>query len=149
MNKIKLLSMLVIGLLVVNIALTAFLFLGKKYKPKREGPRDEIIEKLDFSPDQITAYDSFILEHRKAIKEADNRIMQLKNELYKNLNRNLNIDPKDSLIAEIGKTQIQIENIHYQHFESIKAICKPGQQMQKFELLTTEIAQLFNHKPKK
>lgn len=148
MNKIKLLSILVIGLLVANIILIVFLFLGKNYRPKHEGPRDEIIQKLDFTPEQITAYDGIILEHRKAIKEADMQIMQLKNELYKGLNNNTNGAAKDSLIAEICKTQIQIENTHYKHFENIKVICKPGQQMQKFELLTTEIAQLFNHKPK-
>ncbi len=149
MNKIKLLSILVIGLLVANIILIVFLFLGKNNRPKHEGPRDEIIQKLDFTPEQITAYDAIILEHRKAIKEADRQIMQLKNELYKGLNNNTNGAAKDSLIAEIGTAQIQIENTHYKHFEKIKAICKPGQQMQKFELLTTEIAELFNHKPKK
>ena len=44
MNKIKLLSILVIGLLVANIILIVFLFLGKNYRPKHEGPRDEIIQ---------------------------------------------------------------------------------------------------------
>lgn len=149
MNKIKLLSILVIGLLVANTILIVFLFLGKNNRPKHEGPRDEIIQKLDFTPEQIASYDSIIIKHRKAIKEADKQIMQLKNELYKGLNNNTNGATKDSIIAEIGKTQMQIENIHYQHFEKIKVICKAGLQMQKFELLTTEIAQLFNHKPKK
>jgi hypothetical protein len=149
MNKIKFLSIMVIGLLIANITLIVFLFLGKNERPKHEGPRDEVIQKLGFSPEQIASYDSIILEHRKAIKEADRQIINLKNDLYKGLNQNNSSLIRDSIINQIGKTQMQIENIHYQHFEKLKVICKAGLQMQKFELLTTEIAQLFNQKPKK
>ena len=140
---------MVIGLLIANITLIVFLFLGKNERPKHEGPRDEVIQKLGFSPEQIASYDSIILEHRKAIKEADRQIINLKNDLYKGLNQNNSSLIRDSIINQIGKTQIQVENIHYQHFEKIKTLCKPGQQMHKFEELTTEIAELFNHKPKK
>ena len=140
---------MVIGLLIANITLIVFLFLGKNERPKHEGPRDEVIQKLGFSPEQIASYDSIILEHRKAIKEADRQIINLKNDLYKGLNQNNSSLIRDSIINQIGKTQMQIENIHYQHFEKLKVICKAGLQMQKFELLTTEIAQLFNQKPKK
>lgn len=149
MTKIKLLSILVIGLLVANITLIVFLFLDKNERHKHEGPRDEVIQKLGFTLEQIVSYDSIILDHIKAIKKVDKQIMELKNELYKGLNHNSDSILKDSLIFEIGKTQIQVENIHYKHFEKLKTICNPGQQMHKFEKLTTEIAKLFNHKPKK
>jgi hypothetical protein len=88
---------------------------------------------LGFTSEQIVSYDSIILDHRKAIKKVDKQIMELKNELYKGLNYNSDSILKDSLIFEIGKTQMQVENIHNKHFEKLKTICNPSQQMHKFE----------------
>ena len=54
MSKIKLLTLAVVGLLIVNVGLLTFLFMNKPMRPPgrggqgNEGPKSLIIEKLDF-----------------------------------------------------------------------------------------------------
>jgi hypothetical protein len=55
---------------------------------------------------------------------------------------------RDSLILEINKVQMNIENIHYNHFLDIKGLCRPEQQ-QAFNALTADIAKLFSPRPPK
>ncbi len=146
MSKIKLLSTAVIALLLINFLLIGFMVFNKKGRPNHEGPRNIIIEKLAFSDQQIAAYDGMIQQHRAAIRKKDDDILLLKSKLYTNIITNAN--SKDSLIIALGKLQMDIENIHYKHFEDIKNICNQNQ-MLAFENLTKELGELFNRKPKK
>ena len=62
--------------------------------------------------------------------------------LYSRLLDNSDDAVKDSLEREIGKLQITIENINYNHFNEIKLLCKADQQ-QDYSKLIHEIAFLF------
>lgn len=141
MNKLKLLSIAVVGLLIINILLVVTLFMRKPH-PNHEGPKKLIIEKLHLDEQQIKAYDTMVDRHRTEIRKSDDRILKLKNELYSHLNEAIDQHTKDSMIAEIAKVQTTIEHTHYKHFEDIKKLCKANQQKD-FETLTQEIASLF------
>jgi periplasmic protein CpxP/Spy len=43
---------------------------------------------------------------------------------------------------------MQIEAIHFQHFNDIKKLCK-GEQIQAFNALTADLAMYFSKKPNK
>lgn len=149
MNKIKLLTILCIGLFITNLMLLWFLLSNKPGNhPGGEGPKKVIIEKLGFDKAQVAEYEKQIQWHRSEIDRSQEKLMKLKNELYASLTSNE--DKKDSLIMEICAVQEQIENIHYKHFLDIKSLCKPEQQ-KAFEELTKEIARLFapQHPPKR
>ncbi len=141
MNKLKLLSIVIVGLLVVNLLLVIALFMRKPH-PNPEGPKKLIIEKLRFDDVQIKAYDQMVEWHRSEIRKSDEQILKLKNTLYSHLNEEVDQHTKDSLIAAIANVQTYIERTHYKHFEDIKQLCKPNQQKD-FEKLTQEIANLF------
>lgn len=146
MNKSKLYIIIIIGLLLSNILLIAF-FIGKKPPhPMHGGPRNEIIAKLNFDENQIKQYDELIKLHRKEIEKKEGEIIELKNTLYLQLAKEENKAPKDSIINELGRIQIEIENTHYSHFADIKAICKP-EQLESYNQLLKEIAKLFSHQP--
>ena len=139
---------IVVGLCVVNIGLMAFILLRSQGgppppppgMPPEDRPRFLIIQKLSFDKEQVTKYDELISAHREAVRKLETQMMDVKNQLYGTLTaENAN---KDSLVHRLGNLQEQMETVHYNHFLDIKKICRPDQQ-QKFNELTTELAQYF------
>lgn len=155
MEKTKLLTIAVIGLLVINFGTLGFLLLkGKEHRPPHGGrpePKYEIIEKLHFDAEQQKKYDKLIEWHQANIGETDDKIREAKNELYSQLSKPaVDIKVKDSLIAVINLNQKKIEEIHFKHFEDIKKLCHKDQ-LDDFNALSEELARLFapkHHGPK-
>lgn len=142
MTRNRLLSFSIVVLLLSNLLLAVFIIIPKDRHRPNEGPRNIIIENLDFDEYQITAYDKLIEAHQKDIRGAEQEISSLKNNLYNGLNDDSAQNNKDSIIAQICKVQMKIENIHYAHFQDIKKLCKPNQ-IESYKQLTTKIAELF------
>ncbi|MGL2966129.1 Spy/CpxP family protein refolding chaperone [Flavobacterium sp. XGLA_31] len=151
MEKTRLLTISVIGLLLLNIGTLGFLFISgpKGHRPPPPGgmehpkPREIITEKLHLDAAQQKEYDKIIRWHQSEIKRLDKTIRQTKKELYALLaNSEVNVQTKDSLITVLNSVQKQIEQTHFKHFEDIKKICHPDQ-MEKFNELTEELARIF------
>lgn len=151
MNKTKLLSISVVALLVMNLALMAFLMFGRP-SPKhprggpppqkeRSGPKGMIIAKLSLDDGQQASYQLLIDAHKKSIKEQQTKIMEDKNHLF-SLLKSDDLSQKDNIIAKISLTQAAIENTHFQHFLDLKGLCRPDQ-IDDFNALTEELAVLF------
>jgi hypothetical protein len=151
MEKTKLLTIAVIGLLVINFGTLGFLLLsGKGHRPPHDGrpePKEIIIDKLHFDADQQKEYTKLIKWHRSEIARLDDNIRHAKNELYSQLNKaDVNIKAKDSLITVINSNQKQIEETHFRHFEDIKKLCRKDQ-LDDFNGLTEELSRIFAPKP--
>ncbi len=151
MSKLRLLTIAVIGLLLINIAIVGFLLLRKpphfsQGRPPmaNEGPKQVIIERLNFNARQTTDYDKLITSHQVSIRALEDSISLLKNNLYQTLNDESSAG-KDSIINRLGEIQTQIELTNYNHFEALKKICRPDQ-LDKFSKLTTELAHFFASK---
>ena len=148
MSKTKLLSLAVIGLLVINLGILAFLLLGRAGTPRhpsqmneRDEPKRIIIHKLQLDDAQVTEYEKMIAQHRASIRGIEGEIRDTKNEFYLTLAGKPGAD-KDSLQSRLGMLQQQIEATHYDHFVAIRTLCKP-QQLPQFNELTSELAALF------
>lgn len=151
MSKIKILSIAVIALLFINIVIVGFLLLRKpprfphgKPAVEIEGPRKIIIKRLDFDAQQTAAYEALISSHRTSIKALEDSIALMKNNLYQTLQGDT-LNNKDEIINRLGALQEKIETVNYNHFASIKQLCKPDQ-LNKFNTLTTELAHFFSAK---
>ena len=144
MNKNRLLGIISIGLLVSNLALIAFIFLGRK-APAHNGPRDIIIERLHFNEQQVAAYDKLIHIHRGSINEKQGEMFRLKNQLYHGLLKEHALE-KDSLEKAIGTVQAAIEEINFNHFSDIRNLCTKEQEIY-FSDLVNDIAELFKPMP--
>jgi Spy/CpxP family protein refolding chaperone len=151
MEKTKLLTITVIGLLLLNFATLGFLFISgtKGHKPPhdipegRHEPKEIIIERLHFDANQQKEYGQLIEWHRRKIRQLEDSIRVSKNELYMLLNDDkIDEKAKVTLINEIALFQKQIEATHFKHFEDIKKLCKPEQQVY-FNELTEEFGRLF------
>ena len=151
MNKTRLLSFAVVILFLMNIGMISFFLLNRPHRPdgenRRDGPKRMIIDRLRFDKEQIDRYDALIEEHQRAVRSADEEIMQLKRELFSQIS---SPDPsrEDSLIIKIGDVQRRIEHAHIAHFSGIRMICRPDQ-LNDFNGLSRELAQLFSPKDRR
>lgn len=143
MTKSKFYIAIIVGLLISNILLI-WTLIGKKPPPppfrNPEGPKNIIIERLNFTEDQINEYEDLILDHRATIHNLEESLMNLKQELYSELGQN-DFTP-DSLLAEISVIQSKIEQAHFDHFVAIKKLCSE-EQRSAFDDLSMELAELF------
>ena len=152
MEKTKLLTIAVIGLLLLNLSTLGFLFFNgsKDHRTPHEGrpePKTIIIDKLHFDAQQQKDYAKLIQWHRGEITTLDENIRQTKNELYALLNQDqVNKKTKDSLITLLNSYQKQVEVTHFKHFEDIKKLCRQDQ-MRDFRELTNELSRIFAPKP--
>jgi Spy/CpxP family protein refolding chaperone len=138
--------------LLLNFATLGFLFISgtKGHKPPhdipegRHEPKEIIIERLHFDANQQKEYGQLIEWHRRKIRQLEDSIRVSKNELYMLFNNDI-VDEKAkvTLINEIALFQKQIEATHFKHFEDIKKLCKPEQQVY-FNELTEELGRLFS-----
>ena len=147
MNKSKLLITSVVILAILNIVLVVILALGHSQHPPRkmDGPKQIVIEKLNFDENQIEAYEELITKHRENIANKEDEMRKAKEALYHSLS-NENQNKKDELIAKINILQKDFENIHYHHFLDIKKLCKP-EQIKNYNELTNELAKIFAPHP--
>ena len=145
MNKVKFLVIAIIGLLISNIVL--FIIITKEYQRKAP-PKTFIINKLGFDKQQISNYEVYIRKHQKAITDNENKMNELRANLFSQLKYEQNKPKIDSLISGIAKQQYWAEYINYNHFLEIKSLCKPSQQKD-FKELTHEIAALFSLEERK
>lgn len=153
MERTKLLTITVIGLLLLNLATLGFLFMNgpKGHRPTHGGrpePKEIIIEKLHFDANQQKEYDKLITWHRGEITRLDDAMHRAKNDLYSGLSKDrIDAQAKDSLINVINSSQKQIEETHFKHFEDIKKLCHKDQ-MDDFNELTEELSRIFTPKPR-
>jgi protein CpxP len=151
MNKIKLLTFSVIGLLFLNIGIIGFLYFSRtadindKFNQK---PREIISEKLHFDANQIKSYDQLIEIHKDKIDSLNSKSKKIKFELYSQLKlKTINTIEKNRLINEMVNNQKEIENTYFQHFLDIKSLCKKDQ-IGAFNSLTNELGKMFSKQSK-
>lgn len=151
MERTKLLTITIIGLLLLNLATLGFLFMSgprghKRPNERPEGrpdPREIIIERLHFDNKQEKEYAELIKWHRGEIKKLDSIIRQTKKELYLQLNQTeVNLKTKDSLFTLLNSYQKQVEETHFKHFEDIKKLCHQDQ-FENFNELTEDLSRIF------
>ncbi len=155
MSKMKWLSIAVIGLLLTNLVIVSTILFKKNALPQSQiqqglppgaahpgGPKNYIIEKLQFDEAQKAAYEKLVFNHRSSINQKEEELAQLKNKLYATLTSDNLLPQKDSIMIAVETVQKQIETIHYNHFIEIKQLCKP-QQVPLYTELSKEFASFF------
>ncbi|OYU81096.1 MAG: hypothetical protein CFE23_06290 [Flavobacterium sp. BFFFF1] len=134
---------------VTLVALNLFLIIsglmhkeGRRQRP--EAKRDIIIRELHLDQKQISRYDEMIDWHRSEIRRTDERIMDLKRQLYLSLDQvTPNQKSNDSIMNLIGKVQVEVEQIHYDHFRDIKRLCRKDQ-LPAYSRMAAHIADIFS-----
>ncbi len=127
-------------LLLLNVGLMVF-FVARPHLGRGEGPQKIIVERLHFDAQQAAAYQQLIQQHRADIRSKRQAMQEAKQQLYSIL-QGSDLSQKDSLTQRVGQLQVEMENIHFSHFQDIKNLCR-GDQIEAFNALTGELAEFF------
>ncbi|MFP9098452.1 hypothetical protein ACLI09_05300 [Flavobacterium sp. RHBU_24] len=149
MRKTTLLATAVIIMMVLNCLLLFLLYYTPaKLQPglPRTEPKYIIIDRLEFTPQQVLKYEELIKGHRRSINHLDFEIRTTKKELYSLLSKNEKQRERDSLIEIINGYQKEIEYVHFKHFKDIKMLCTDKQKVL-FEQLLPDLSRLFSPRP--
>ena len=122
----NILKYLVIAALIINAATLLFFFLTRP--PHRESPRkgggDPITSNLKLDDAQLKTFTVLREQHHASHDSLLQLIAEKRTVLYTQKPTSL-----DSTIQVVGHLQEQIELMTYQHFEKVRTICTPEQQV--------------------
>lgn len=152
MDKIKLLTISVATLLILNLGIVAFLIINKPggmgRDNRRANPEEYIVNQLHFNAQQQQEFKALIRIHRNKIDAIDDKIRENKNVLYRQLIQpNCDSKTNDSLILVLTACQKEIETTHFKHFQDIKKLCKKNQ-LNDFNELTISLSKFFYKSPR-
>lgn len=152
MERTKLLTFAVIGLLVLNLLTIGVLLLkttqsqysGRSPGPlPGEGPVNVIIERLRFDQAQQQAYRKLIVGHQQQMKILSQQSAQLFRDYYSLLIADtLDSGRANALSQQIAANQRALAQLNLTHFGQIKALCHPNQQAD-FVQLVDDLSRLF------
>lgn len=153
MERTKLLTITVIGLLLLNLLTIGFLILkpgpparaDQWYDPPREGrgPARVIIQRLHFDEQQQLQYLEMGRQHHQQIEHLNAESVQLFQAYYSLLPSARPDSAKaNALVRQIADNQRQLAELNFAHFQQIKALCRPSQQAD-FTKLVADLARLF------
>ena len=107
-------------------------------------PQSLILKKLNFSGDQITAYEALVRNHRKITKETKDDIRELKKRLY----GLLYLEPKSpeviQLLNEISDKERSLDEETFEHFRRVRDLCNE-EQKKKFESVINQVIDMKSH----
>ncbi|MEZ0485140.1 periplasmic heavy metal sensor [Fibrella aquatica] len=151
MERTKLLTIAVIGLLLLNLITIGFLVFrpgilrrdGLGDSRPGEGPSRIIIERLQFDAGQQEQYRHLIRAHQQQTRVLTQQSILLHQAYYSLLDAEKpDSEQATSLSRQIGQNQQAQAQLNFSHFDDIKALCRPEQQAN-FRKLVSELSQLF------
>ncbi|MCF8460381.1 MAG: hypothetical protein K9G46_06630 [Flavobacteriales bacterium] len=147
MTKTRILTILVVVMVLLNAATLVFFLKSNHRGPrlhgsKEAGPKNVVIEKLKFDEEQVAKYELLIAEHLAAINKNDSLMFEARHALFVQLSKQDQTEIEMQLNT-IGRLQKEVENVHFQHFLELKALCTE-EQLPAFEELIDELATFFN-----
>lgn len=154
MERTKLLTFAVVGLLLLNLLTIGFLFLkpDQPQQPEQgparpgfgaEGPATVIIERLHLDERQQTQYRQLVKAHQDRMRALNEKSAQLYRNYY-GLLEAARYDTKqaDALSRQIADSQQKMAQLNFDHFKEIKSLCRPDQTAD-FNRLVSDLARLF------
>lgn len=152
MERTKLLTLAVVGLLLLNLLTIGFLFLKPDGPPQpeqapgrpgAEGPAAVIIERLHMDANQQAHYRQLVQAHQEKTRTLNQKTAQLYRTYYGLLEApTYDVQQANSMSQQIADNQRAIAQLNFDHFNQIKSLCRPDQ-LADFNRLVSELARLF------
>lgn len=151
MERTKLLTIAVVGLLLLNLLTIGFLILNTN-RPRRpeppgqnggDGPARIIMERLGFDEQQQQDYRKLIDAHRDQTERLSIQSVELYQMYYGLLlAEKPDTARENALSQQIAQNQQAVARLNFDHFAQIKALCHPNQQAN-FTRLVGDLNRLF------
>ena len=136
---------LVVLLLVANTVSLVLLWVKPHPKPMRphEKPFEFLVRELGFDNAQQEHYRLLVQEHREESGRIKANVKREKEELYKLMKQ---VSVTDSMLTNhtnrIAGEISQLELVTYRHFEKVRMLCKPTQQV-KFDQVIQQVLEMM------
>jgi Spy/CpxP family protein refolding chaperone len=113
----------------------------------QEGPRNFLVHELNMTDDQKTQYEKLIADHRASVGKIQEVIHGLRDSMSILLGKS-SVDSSQikMLTNKIGNEQAQLEQATFFHFQQVRSICTPDQQL-KFDSVIHEALRLMGPPP--
>lgn len=150
LTKNKFIAAIVIVLLVANTVSIAYLWMNSKEsnKNKREAPFEFLVRETGMDKAQQDQYFKLVHLHRKEVAETRDNVKKAKEHFYGLLQQNNVPDSLISVSAKLVASEIeQIELINFRHFQQVRAICRKGEQQDKFDAVIREVLDMMAPRP--
>ncbi len=135
--------MAVIGLLLINIGILAWLWLS----PRGREPKVFFLEKeLNFTPEQSLVYRKLRKAHFKQVEMVRDSVGKMKQALIKKITKNLSDAELWKESTAIESKHVQINVMNYKHLQEVYQLCD-AEQKKKFDAMIDEIAFQINKPP--
>ena len=139
----KILILIIVALLISNIALLGFMFLGKKgnHKPQERGKSfsDYFEKQLGFTPEQSAKFQQLRDQHFENIRPLLKEVRKAKDSLFSIMRLP---EIPDSVLEKAAETLAQKEKAQelqsFRHFRKVRELCT-DEQKPKFDTLITKM----------
>jgi hypothetical protein len=148
-SKLSFWKIFAITLLISNMVILAFIFFEKPTRADNKGPSNFIIKELNLNAAQIENFNQLKFAHQDSVQSLKNTGRELREDYFKLL-RNDTTDKilADQLLIQIANNQKVIEQITFEHFQSVKNICDSVQK-DKFDSIILEVIhKMKDNRPK-
>jgi protein CpxP len=153
-DKVKLLTTLVVILLLINITTLAGIWRMMDWNnmrlmpPPPPSPKDFIINKLGLDDEQQKVFEELRNEHFTQMSNLREEIKSEKSELY-DLLKNPQIDTNATYkhFASIMSKEERLERITFEHFRKLRNVCN-DEQKQHFDVIIDKVLNMVMHGPK-
>ena len=154
MERTKLLTLAVIGLLLLNLFTIGYVALRSGPPPHPDqppgsgGPAALIIERLHLDARQQARYAELRDQHQQSLRSLNDEAVRLYGSYYGLLEAD-SLDPvrATALSQQLAQNQQAVAGVNLTHFQQLKALCRPNQQAD-FRRLVGDLAQLFGRPPR-
>ena len=148
-SKLSFWKIFAITLLISNMVILAFIFFEKPTRADNKGPAKFIIKELNLNAAQIENFNQLKLAHQDSVRSLKNTGRELREDYFKLL-RNDTTDNilADQLLMQIGNNQKAIEQITFEHFQSVKNICDSVQKVKFDSIILEVIHKMKDNRPK-
>lgn len=140
---IYILTAMVIVLILLNMTMVGFMFFKDRQSCRNpefggRGKGDYLIEKLEFTPEQIAKFEVLRQGHQQTAMPLNKEIMEQKKQFFALINEpkvdSLKVDSLSKVITEMHR---KVDIVTFYHFKKIREICTAEQQI-KFQNLIEE-----------
>lgn len=151
-TKNKIWWLIILLLLAANTVTLVLFWTGRNQQSPQQGQGPQLLaefltKELQLDSGQQQQYQQLIQAHRSAAAPLRQKIVELKDSLFLLLKQgNPSDTAKAVATAKIAATTQQLERLHIDHFQQVRAICTPNQQ-QKFDQLLHDIVRRLSMAP--
>lgn len=129
MEKLDFYKIVIAVLLLLNLGTLGFLWYNRPPRPGQEGPFRFLVQTTGMDESQQKAYAELRDRHHQKMMDFRQRNGQIRDKLYALLGADTSKNAEIAMLTDsIASLRREEEQLTFQHFQAVRALCRPDQQ---------------------